>query len=228
MIFSAEDWAAIQLTVKLASVTTIILLMIGTPIAYWLARTRSKFKPIISAIVALPLILPPTVLGFYFLLFMGPQGWIGQATNFLGLGSLAFTFSGLVIASVCYSLPFVVQPIQNSIEQLDSRITEVASMFGAKPIDQFFSVILPLTKTGFITACVLGFAHTVGEFGVILMIGGNIPEVTQVISIQIYQHVETLNYTQAHTLSLFMILFSLLVLVWVYGFHQATTNKATQ
>ena len=220
-----QDWQAIELTIKLASVTTFILLLVGTPIAYWLSQTRSFWKPLVSAIVALPLILPPTVLGFYFLLVMGPQGWLGQLTNYLGLGTLAFTFPGLVVASVCYSLPFVVQPIQNTMEQLDPAIWEVSSMLGARPFDQFFTVILPLTKTGFVTACVLGFAHTVGEFGVILMIGGNIPEVTQVVSIQIYQHVETLNYDKAHQLSLCMVVFSLVVLIWVYGFHRSYMNK---
>lgn len=220
MGFSDADLAAIALTVRIATVTTLLLLLIGTPIALWLAQTRSRFKGPVAALVALPLILPPSVLGFYLLLAMGPQGPIGQLTSELGLGSLAFTFWGLVLASACYSLPFVVQPIQNAIEGLGERPLEVAATLGANPWDRFFTVLLPLAKPGFITAAVLGFAHTVGEFGVVLMVGGNIPEVTQVVSVQIYEHVEAMAYTQAHWLAGSMLVFSFVVLSVVYSLNR--------
>jgi len=218
--FSDADIAAIFLTLRIATVTTLLLLLLGTPIALWLARTTSRFKGPVAALVALPLILPPSVLGFYLLLAMGPQGPIGQLSSELGLGSLAFTFWGLVLASACYSLPFVVQPIQNSIEGLGQRPLEVAATLGASPWDSFFTVLLPLAKPGFITAAVLGFAHTVGEFGVVLMVGGNIPEVTQVISVQIYEHVEAMAYTQAHWLAGAMLVFSFVVLSLVYSLNR--------
>jgi len=218
--FSDADFAAIALTLRIASVTTLLLLLIGTPIALWLARTRSRLKGPVAALVALPLILPPSVLGFYLLLAMGPQGPIGQLTSGLGLASLAFTFWGLVLASACYSLPFVVQPIQNAIEGLGPRPMEVAATLGASPWDRFFTVLLPLAKPGFITAAVLGFAHTVGEFGVVLMVGGNIPEVTQVVSVQIYEHVEAMAYTQAHWLAGAMLVFSFVVLSLVYSLNR--------
>jgi len=218
--FSDADIAAIYLTLRIATVTTLLLLLLGTPIALWLARTTSRFKGPVAALVALPLILPPSVLGFYLLLAMGPQGPIGQLSSELGLGSLAFTFWGLVLASACYSLPFVVQPIQNAIEGLGQRPLEVAATLGASPWDSFFTVLLPLAKPGFITAAVLGFAHTVGEFGVVLMVGGNIPEVTQVISVQIYEHVEAMAYTQAHWLSGAMLVFSFVVLSLVYSLNR--------
>jgi len=218
--FSDADLAAIFLTLRIATVTTLLLLLIGTPIALWLARTRSIFKGPVAALVALPLILPPSVLGFYLLLAMGPQGPIGQLTGGLGLASLAFTFWGLVLASACYSLPFVVQPIQNAIEALGTRPVEVAATLGAGPVDRFFSIVLPLAKPGFITAAILGFAHTVGEFGVVLMVGGNIPEVTQVVSVQIYEHVEAMDYVQAHWLSAAMLLFSFVVLSLVYSLNR--------
>ena len=217
---TAEDWQAISLTIRLASLVTVILLIISTPVAWWLTTTQSKLKPIIGAIVALPLVLPPTVIGFYLLIAMGPNGPVGEFTQSLGIGTLPFTFTGLVIASVIYSFPFVVQPIQNSLEALGKRPLEVAATLGASRFDTFFTVVLPLAKPGFITATILGFAHTVGEFGVILMIGGNIPGETQVISVLIYEHVESLQYAQAHSLSAGMIIFSFIVLLILYGFNQ--------
>lgn len=217
---ASEDWQAILLTVRLASLVTVILLVIATPVAWWLTTTQSKLKPVVAAIVALPLVLPPTVIGFYLLIVMGPNGPVGELTQLLGIGTLPFTFSGLVIASVIYSFPFVVQPIQNSLEALGKRPLEVAATLGASRLDTFFTVVLPLSKPGFITATILGFAHTVGEFGVILMIGGNIPGETQVISVLIYEHVESLQYAQAHSLSAAMIIFSFIVLLLLYGFNQ--------
>jgi len=209
--------AAIWLTVKLASVTTLVLLLIGTPIAWWLARTTSRMKGPIGAVVALPLVLPPTVLGFYLLVAMGPNGFIGQFTQSIGLGTLPFTFAGLVVGSVFYSLPFVVQPLQNAFEAIGERPLEAAATLRAGPWDTFFSVVLPLARPGFITASILGFAHTVGEFGVVLMIGGNIPGQTRVVSVQIYDHVEAMEYAQAHWLAGGMLLFSFLVLLVLYG-----------
>jgi molybdate transport system permease protein len=217
---ASEDWQAIFLTLRLATLVTVILLIIATPVAWWLSTTRSRLKPVIGAIVALPLVLPPTVIGFYLLIAMGPNGPVGELTQSLGLGTLSFTFTGLVIASVIYSFPFVVQPIQNSLEALGKRPLEVAATLRASRLDTFFSVVLPLAKPGFITATILGFAHTVGEFGVILMIGGNIPGETQVISVLIYEHVESLQYGQAHRLSAGMIIFSFIVLLLLYGFNQ--------
>lgn len=220
MEFSAADLGAIWLTLRLATVVTFLLLLIGTPIAWWLARTRSWLKRPISAVVALPLVLPPTVLGFYLLLVMGPHGAVGQLTQSIGVGLLPFTFWGLVVASVFYSMPFVVQPIQNAFEAIGERPLEVAATLRAGPWDRFFSVALPLSKPGFITAAILGFAHTVGEFGVVLMIGGNIPDTTRVVSVQIFDHVEALEYTQAHWLAGTMVIFSFLVLLVVYTFNQ--------
>ncbi|MCP5163211.1 MAG: molybdate ABC transporter permease subunit [Hahellaceae bacterium] len=220
MSFSEADLAALWLTLRLASSVTFVLLLLGTPIAWWLARTNSWWKGPVASVVALPLVLPPTVLGFYLLMLMGPQGVIGQFTQSLGLGTLPFTFWGLVVASVLYSMPFVVQPIQNAIEALGNRPLEVAATLRAGPWDRFFSIVLPLARPGFITAAVLGFAHTVGEFGVVLMIGGNIPGETRVVSVQIYDHVEALDYGQAHTLSLLMIAFSFLVLLGLYGLQR--------
>ncbi len=210
------DLAAIWLTLQLATLTTVLLLLIGTPIGWWLARTRSKWKGPIGALVALPLVLPPTVLGFYLLVAMGPHGFIGQLTQSLGLGTLPFTFAGLVVASVFYSLPFVVQPLQNAFEAIGERPLEVAATLRASPVDTFFTVVLPLAKPGFVTAAILGFAHTVGEFGVVLMIGGNIPEQTRVVSVQIYDHVEAMEYAQAHWLAGGMLAFSFLVLLVLY------------
>ncbi|RRV68832.1 molybdate ABC transporter permease subunit [Stutzerimonas stutzeri] len=217
MPLDSVDLAAIWLTFKLASVTTLILLLVGTPIAWWLARTTSRMKGPIGAVVALPLVLPPTVLGFYLLVAMGPNGFIGQFTQSLGLGTLPFTFAGLVVGSVFYSLPFVVQPLQNAFEAIGERPLEAAATLRAGPWDTFFSVVLPLARPGFITASILGFAHTVGEFGVVLMIGGNIPGQTRVVSVQIYDHVEAMEYAQAHWLAGSMLLFSFLVLLVLYG-----------
>ncbi|WP_122566262.1 molybdate ABC transporter permease subunit [Pseudomonas viridiflava] len=217
MPLTSADYAAIWLTLKLASLTTVILLLIGTPIALWLSRTRSWLRGPVGAVVALPLVLPPTVIGFYLLLALGPNGWIGQLTQALGLGTLTFSFTGLVIGSVIYSMPFVVQPLQNAFAAIGSRPLEVAATLRAGPWDTFFSVTLPLARPGFITAAILGFAHTVGEFGVVLMIGGNIPEKTRVVSVQIYDHVEALEYAQAHWLAAAMLVFSFLVLLALYS-----------
>ncbi|WP_332763114.1 molybdate ABC transporter permease subunit [Pseudomonas koreensis] len=217
MALTSADFAAIWLTLKLASVTTAILLVIGTPIALWLSRTRSWWRGPVGAIVALPLVLPPTVIGFYLLLMMGPNGFLGQFTQWLGLGTLTFSFTGLVIGSVIYSMPFVVQPLQNAFSAIGQRPLEVAATLRAGPWDTFFSVMVPLARPGFITAAILGFAHTVGEFGVVLMIGGNIPDKTRVVSVQIYDHVEALEYAQAHWLAGAMLIFSFLVLLALYS-----------
>ena len=224
-MLSDANVAAIWLTLKLATITTVILLIVGTPIAWWLARTHSKWKGVIGAVVALPLVLPPTVLGFYLLITLGPHGPIGQLTQFLGLGVLPFTFAGLVVASVFYSMPFVVQPLQQAFEAIGARPLEVAATLRASPWDAFFTVVLPLAKPGFITASILGFAHTVGEFGVVLMIGGNIPEKTRVVSVQIYDHVEALEYAEAHVLAGGMLLFSFLVLLALYSRKGTSTWK---
>ena len=207
------DWIAIRLTAELAGITTLLLLLVGTPIAWWLARTESRLKPLWSAVVAMPIVLPPSVLGFYLLLLMGPQGPVGQFTQWLGLGRLPFSFGGLVIASVLYSMPFVVQPLQQAFEAIPERTLEAAATLRASPLDRFFSVALPLARPGLITASVLGFAHTVGEFGVVLMIGGNIPGQTRVVSTQIYGHVEAMEYAQAHGLAGGMVVFSFIVLL---------------
>jgi molybdate transport system permease protein len=217
MPLTSADFSAIWLTLKLATLTTAILLLIGTPIALWLSRTQSWLRGPVGAVVALPLVLPPTVIGFYLLLALGPNGWLGQLTQALGLGTLTFSFTGLVIGSVIYSMPFVVQPLQNAFSAIGSRPLEVAATLRAGPWDTFFSVILPLARPGFITAAILGFAHTVGEFGVVLMIGGNIPEKTRVVSVQIYDHVEALEYAQAHWLAAAMLVFSFLVLLALYS-----------
>jgi molybdate transport system permease protein len=221
---SQAEWSAIRLTAELAAVTTVLLLMLGAPIAWWLARTRSAFKPVAASVIAMPLVLPPSVLGFYLLLMMGPNGPVGQLTTALGLGRLPFTFGGLVVASVLYSMPFVVQPLQQAFEAIDERTLEAASTLRAGPWDRFFSVALPLARPGFLTASVLGFAHTVGEFGVVLMIGGNIPEQTRVVSTQIYGHVEALEYTQAHWLSAGMVLFSFVVLLALARLNRRSTR----
>jgi molybdate transport system permease protein len=217
MPLSAFDFAPVWLTLRLAAITTLLLLMVGTPLAWWLARSKSWLKGPIGAAVALPLVLPPTVLGFYLLVALGPQGPIGHVTQALGLGTLPFTFAGLVVGSTLYSLPFVVQPIQNAFEALGERPLEVAATLRASPWDRLFTVAVPLARPGFVTAVILGFAHTVGEFGVVLMIGGNIPSVTQVLSVAIYDHVEALEYTRAHWLAGGMLLFSFLVLLALYG-----------
>ncbi len=222
----AADLAAVCLTLRLAAVVTVVLLIVGTRIAWWLAHTRSPLKGAVGALVALPLVLPPTVLGFYLLLAMGPNGPLGQFTQAIGLGLLPFTFPGLVIGSVFYSLPFVVQPIQNAFEAIGVRPLEVAATLRASPRDAFWSVAVPLARPGIITGAILGFAHTVGEFGIVLMIGGNIPGKTRVVSVQIYDHVEALEYGQAHALAGGMVLFSFLVLLALYTFNPAPKRAA--
>ena len=222
MVFSAADITAILLTLQLAVTVTLVLIVVGTPIAWWLAQSRSWLKGPISALVALPLVLPPTVLGFYLLIAMGPDGPIGQLTQIMGLGTLPFTYWGLVIGAVFYSLPFVVQPLQNAFEAIGERPLEVAATLRAGPLDRFFTVVLPMAKSGYFTASVLGFAHTVGEFGVVLMIGGNIPGETRVVSVQIFDHVEALDFGQAHWLAGAMLAFSFLVLLLVYGAKDRT------
>ncbi len=216
MMLNDEDLGAILLTLKLASLVTAILLLVGTPVAWWLAHTGSRWKGIVGALVALPLVLPPAVLGFYLLVLMGPHGPVGQFTKAIGLGTLPFTFTGLVIASVIYSLPFVVQPLQNAFEAIGTRPLEVAATLRASPLDTFFTVVVPLARPGFLTASILGFAHTIGEFGVVLMVGGNIPDKTRVISMQIFNHVESGEYAQAHWLSAGMLVFSFVVLLMLY------------
>jgi len=223
MILSEQDLTALFVTLKLASVSTIVLLIIGTPLAWWLSRSQWRFKYIIEAIIALPLILPPTVLGFYLLISLGPNGPIGGLVDMLGGAPLAFTFTGLVIGSVFYSMPFVVQPLQNAFTAVGQRPLEVAATLRASPLDRFFTIAVPMAKPGFITASVLGFAHTLGEFGVVLMIGGNIPGSTQVASIAIYDHVEALEYGQAHWLAASLLLFSFLLLIIVYGTNRRYT-----
>jgi molybdate transport system permease protein len=213
------ELGALGLTLRLASVTTALLLLLGLPLAWWLARTRSVFRPAVAAVVGMPLVLPPTVLGFYLLIAMGPQGAVGQFTQALGLGLLPFTFAGLVVASMLYSLPFVVQPLQQAFEALGESALEAAATLRAGPWDRFVHVVLPQSRRGLLTAAVLGFAHTVGEFGVVLMIGGNIAGETRVVSVQIYDHVEALEYASAHGLSAAMLAFSFLVLLGLYALN---------
>jgi molybdate transport system permease protein len=214
-MFHPDDLTALGLTLKLAAISTIVLLVLGTPLAWWLAMTRRRVRPVVDALVSLPLVLPPTVLGFYLLLFLGPDGPLGRLMTAAGGRPLAFTFAGLVIGSVVYSLPFVVQPIRDAFASIGPRPLEAAATLGASPRDSFFSVAVPLARRGFLTAATLGFAHTLGEFGVVLMIGGNIPGRTQVLSIAIYDHVEALDYARAHLLSgtLLVISFALLLMV---------------
>jgi molybdate transport system permease protein len=213
MTISPDAWQAIGLTLQLATATTVVLLLIATPLAWWLSQTKSSLRAPIGALVTLPLVLPPTVLGFYILIVLGPEGLIGEITQALGLGLMSFSFSGLLIGSIIFSLPFAVQPIQYAFEAIGRRPMEVAATLRARPIDAFFSVALPLAKPGLLTATVLTFAHTVGEFGVVLMIGGNIPGETRVVSTQIYGHVEAMEYRQAHGLAAGMVLFSFVVLI---------------
>jgi molybdate transport system permease protein len=217
MPLDSADLQAITLTLELASLTTVLLLLVGTPIAWWLTHTRSKVKGIVGAVVALPLVLPPTVIGFYLLVLMGPNGYVGKLTQALGIGLLPFTFAGLVVGSVIYSLPFVVQPLQNAFEAIGRRPLEAAATLRAGPWDTFFAVALPLARPGIVTATILGFAHTVGDFGVVLMIGGNIPGRTRVVSVQIFDHVEALEYAQAHWLAGGMVVFSFVVLLMLYS-----------
>jgi molybdate transport system permease protein len=207
---------ALALTLRLAATATVVLLLAGTPLAWWLARTRSWLKGPVGALVALPLVLPPVVLGFYLLVLMGPNGAVGQLTQSLGWGVLPFTFAGLVVGSVLYSMPFVVQPLQNAFEAIGERPLEAAATLRASPLDTFFSVVLPLARPAYLTAAVMGFAHTVGEFGIVLMMGGNIPGQTRVMSVQIYDHVEALEYSQAHWLAGGLLVFSFLVLLALY------------
>lgn len=216
-MLSDDDISALWLTFQVAGLSTLLLLILGTPLAWWLARTESRWKGIGNALVALPLVLPPSVLGFYLLVLLGPNGPLGRLTIELGLGTLAFTFSGLVAASVLYSLPFVVQPLQTAFAAIGKQPLEAAATLRAGPWDTFFSVVIPLAKPGFLTAAILGFAHTVGEFGVVLMIGGNIPGRTRVVSVQIYNHVEALEYGQAHWLAGGLLVFSFAVLLVMYG-----------
>ncbi len=220
----SPEWQTVWLTLKLAGITTALLMVIGTPIAWWLARSNHWLRQPIAAIVALPLVLPPTVLGFYLLLLMGPEGIVGTLTGTLGLGALPFTFAGLVVASVIYSLPFTVQPLQNVFSTINERMLEVAATLRASPLDRFFSVVIPLARPGFLTAAVLTFAHTLGEFGVVLMIGGNIPGETRVLSVAIYDHVETLEYAKAHLLAGGMLVFSFLVLLTLYLINGRLNN----
>ena len=219
-MLSNPDFVAFALTIRLSLTTIVILIIIGTPIAWWLSQTKSKWRSVIEALIALPLVLPPTVLGFYMLLTLSSDGIIGASLAALGLPSLAFTFSGLVLGSVLYSLPFVVQPLQNAFSSIGQRSLEAASILGAGPLDRFISVVVPLSKMGYLTAIVLGFAHTMGEFGVVLMIGGNIPGQTQVLSIAIYDHVESLQYGAAHSLSAILLLLSFAVLLMVYSLNK--------
>ena len=212
MMPSGDSGQAILLTLQLAAVTTFILLLIATPLAWWLARTPSRWRGVIIALVTLPLVLPPTVLGFYILISLGPDGWVGQVTQSLGLGLLSFSFTGLVVGSVIFSLPFAVQPIEHAFVSMGRRPMEVAATLRASPWDAFFSVALPLARPGLWTAAILSFSHTVGEFGVVLMIGGNVPGVTRVVSTQIYGHVEAMEYTQAHALAAALLVFSFVVL----------------
>ncbi|MBX2806744.1 MAG: molybdate ABC transporter permease subunit [Hyphomicrobiales bacterium] len=213
MLEYAELWAPIRLTLELATITTVLLLLIGTPIAWWLARSKAWWKEAVATLVAMPLVLPPTVLGFYLLIALGPDGPGGWVAGLFGGRSLAFTFEGLVIGSVFYSMPFVVQPIRNAFEALGDRALEVAATLRASPWDRFWSVALPLARPGLLTGAVLGFAHTIGEFGVVLMIGGNIPGETKVLSVAIYEYAETLQWTKAHILAGGMVLFSFTVVL---------------
>lgn len=214
------NWSPLWVTLKLATLTTFVLLLVGTPLAWWLAQTKCWCKTLIEAAVALPLVLPPTVLGFYLLVTLGPHGPIGNFWQSLTGHHLAFTFTGLVIGSVIFSLPFVVQPLQNAFEAIGSRPLEVAATLRATPLDRFFSIAIPLARPGFLTAAVLSFAHTVGEFGVVLMIGGSIPGKTQVLSVAIYEHVEQLEFREAHWLAGSMLLFSFIILLVLYAINK--------
>ena len=214
------DWGPVWLTMQLAGVTVVVLLLVGTPLAWWLAFTTSRFRTLVEAVVALPIVLPPTVLGFYLLVALGPHGLVGGPWKQLTGSPLSFTFTGLVIASTFYSLPFVVQPLHGAFESVGKKPLEAAWTLGASRFDAFLTVASPMAIRGFLSAVVLGFAHTLGEFGVVLMVGGNIPGVTKVLSIAIYDHVEALEYTQAHVLSVFLLAFSFLILTIVYAINR--------
>jgi len=217
MFLEAGDLQALGLTLRLALTTTLVLIMLGTPLAWWLSRSRSPLRGAVSALVALPLVLPPTVIGFYLLVTLGPQGWFGARIAQLTGEALTFRFEGLLIASILYSLPFVIQPLQLGFESIPERTLEAASSLGAGRWDRFLSVVLPMSRSSYATAAVMGFAHTVGEFGVVLMVGGNIPGRTRVVSVAIYDHVESLNYASAHRLAAILLIFSFGVLWLMYG-----------
>ncbi len=214
------DWQVLFLTIKLAGTATLVLLIGGVPVAWWLTRTRSRLRPMVEAIVALPLVLPPTVLGFYLLVLLGPAGPVGRVWEGIGGPRLVFSFPGLVIGSVLYSLPFVIQPLHNAFRAIPTRLLDGAATLGASPLDRFATVVLPLARPGFLTAITLGFAHTVGEFGVVLLIGGNIPGRTEVLSISLFNHIEALQYAEAYTISAILLLFSFAVLVIVYTLNR--------
>lgn len=220
------SFTVVWLTLKLAIVVTIILLLVATPLAWWLSQTQSRWKPIISALFAVPLVLPPTVMGFYLLLLLGPNGPIGQLANNLGLGTLPFSFTGIAIACSVHSIPFVVQPLQNAFESIGKRPLEVAATLGASRVDCFWNIVVPLARPGFITAMVMGFCHSIGEFGVVLMIGGNIPGKTRVLSVEIYNHVEAMEYAQAHWLAGGMVVFSFIALLMIYLVNQRAAQRS--
>ncbi len=220
-----DELGPLYLSIQLAAMTTIVLLVVGTPVAWWLANTRSRFRPAIQAVVALPIVLPPTVLGFYLLILMGPYGALGSWWVSLTGEALTFSFTGLVIASVFYSLPFAVQPLQTAFESLGRQPVEAARTLGASRIDAFLSVVVPLSAPGFLAAIVLSFAHTLGEFGVVLMVGGNIPDKTRVISIAIFDHVESLNYAAAHKLSAILLTFAFVVLLFMFAVNRRLARR---
>ena len=224
-MLSPDDLDTLELTLKLAGLSTLILLLIATPLAWWLTHSQNRYKHLVNTLVALPLVLPPSVLGFYLLLLLGPQGWVGQITTQLGIGTLAFSFSGLVMASVLYSLPFAVHPLQTAFAAIPQALLETAATLRASPLDRFISIVIPLSRFGFLNAGILGFAHTVGEFGVVLMVGGNIPNQTRLVSLQIYNHVEALEYAQAHTLAAILLIFSCLALLLIYSRQNAGQRK---
>ncbi len=231
MFLTSSDLQAIGLTLRVAALTTLILLLLGTPLAWWLARSTSWLKRPMGAILALPLVLPPSVLGFYLLVLMGPHGFVGEWTQALGLGLLTFTFWGLVAGSVVYSLPFMVQPVQNAMEAMGTRPLEVAASLRASKLDTFFNVVLPLCKPGLVSGAIMSFAHTVGEFGVVLMVGGNIPGQTRTVAVQIYDHVEALEYASAHRLAAVMLVFSFAVLLALHlynGTNRSSRHKQNQ
>jgi len=219
-MLSAEDLTALWVTLQLAAVSTVLLLLLATPLAWWLSQTAGRGRVLVEALVTLPLVLPPTVLGFYLLLLLGPEGAVGGTLERIGVGHLAFSFSGLVVGSMVYSLPFVVQPLQNAFAATGARLFDVAATLRASPLDRFLTIALPLARRGYLTAAVLAFAHTLGEFGVIIMLGGNIPGETRVASIAIYNHVESLDYGAAHALALALVVLSLSLLTLVYAVNR--------